>query len=213
MAVRDPEATRARLRAAALAVVREQGLAAASARTIAAHAGVNQALIFYHFDTVAALIAAASDEAVEATVANYRADLIAARSVPELLAVARTLHEQERSNGNVAFMAQLLAGAAHEATLAAAGQRALDAWAGAIAPALERALAATPLAGDLDPADLAHLISASFVGLELYAGVDPAGAEGALTTLDLLGELLQDATALGPLVSAAARLRRRSRKR
>jgi len=44
--------TRTRLMHAALLTVRENGLAAASARTIAARAQANQALIFYHFHTV-----------------------------------------------------------------------------------------------------------------------------------------------------------------
>ena len=54
------EDTRSRLIQAALLTVRQDGLAAASARTIAARAQVNQALIFYHFTTVTQLIEAAS---------------------------------------------------------------------------------------------------------------------------------------------------------
>ncbi|HEV7628954.1 MAG TPA: TetR family transcriptional regulator, partial [Streptomyces sp.] len=41
--------TRTKLLAGALRTVTEQGIAKTSARTIAAAAGVNQALVFYHF--------------------------------------------------------------------------------------------------------------------------------------------------------------------
>ena len=37
-------------------------------------------------------------------------------------------------------------------------------------------LAGSPLAEVADPAGLARAISAGFIGLELYEGVDPAGA-------------------------------------
>ena len=53
--VRD---TRAVLIAAAIDTLRESGFAAASARRIAAKAGCNQALIFYHFGSVPDLLVA-----------------------------------------------------------------------------------------------------------------------------------------------------------
>ena len=49
--------TRTKLLEGALRTVTEQGIAKTSARTIAAAAGVNQALVFYHFGSVDELLA------------------------------------------------------------------------------------------------------------------------------------------------------------
>ena len=54
--------TRAVLVAAAIGTLRESGFAAASARRIAARAGCNQALIFYHFGSVPDLLVAGCAE-------------------------------------------------------------------------------------------------------------------------------------------------------
>ncbi len=44
--------TRERLLAGTISALRDKGIAGISARSIAAAAGVNQALVFYHFGTV-----------------------------------------------------------------------------------------------------------------------------------------------------------------
>jgi len=120
--------TKARLRTAALAVVRERGVGGASARAIAAAAEVNQALIFYHFGSVSELIEAASDEAVEARVRLYRDAFTGVDSLSDLLVVARQVHEQERQAGSMTVMAQIMAGAQSDPVLARAGRHALAAW-------------------------------------------------------------------------------------
>src|SRR5213078_627494 len=58
--------TRQRLVDGAIETLRTHGLAGASARTIAATAGVNQALVFYHFGSVHELLEAACVAATEA---------------------------------------------------------------------------------------------------------------------------------------------------
>ena len=54
--------TRQALVDAAVEVLRHEGFAAATARTIAARAGCNQGLVFYYFGSVVALLLAALDE-------------------------------------------------------------------------------------------------------------------------------------------------------
>jgi AcrR family transcriptional regulator len=51
--------TKQRLIDGALQAIRTHGIAGVSARTVAARAGVNQALVFYHFGTLDNLLAAA----------------------------------------------------------------------------------------------------------------------------------------------------------
>ena len=75
-------------RRSALRTLAEQGIAKTSARTIAAAAGVNQALVFYHFGSVDELLAAACRYGAEQVVARYRERLAEVGTLAELLAWA-----------------------------------------------------------------------------------------------------------------------------
>jgi AcrR family transcriptional regulator len=197
--------TPGRLRRAALETVSAHGLAAASARAIAARAGVNQALIFYHFRTVNELIAAASDDAVEATLQSYQQRFDQACSVGDLLGISDQLRQQEHANGNVAFMAQLVAGAQRDPVLGAAARRAVDAWTRPVREVLQRILGDSPLAEVFDYESLAGLIVVSFIGLELCEAVDPSGPASRLSALEDIGLLLDRINSLGPVASTAIR--------
>lgn len=200
------EATRARLMTAALEVVRAKGLAAASARTIAAQAQANQALIFYHFGTISELIEAASAQAVEAAVARYRGDFAAVTSLPELLAIGTAVHERERRDGSVTIMAQLTAGAQYDPVLARATRHAFSVWTDELEQVLRRVLATSPLGALLDIDGLAHVIGATFIGVELIHGADPDGAERAFATLERLNALVTAVDGLGPVAQKALRV-------
>lgn len=197
--------TRARLLAAAADVVREQGAWEASARVIAARAEVNQALVFYHFGSVAALVDAACRAAVDEAIDGYREQLTQVTSLPGLLDVGRSVREQERTSGNVAMMAQLMAGARTDPVLADAARYATDAWVATFEPVVHRVLAGSALAVAVDPAGLARAISAAFIGLELYDGVDPEGATAALAVLDGVAEMVAVLDGLGPVARRALR--------
>jgi len=198
---------------AAMLTVRENGLAAASARTIAARAQANQALIFYHFHTVTELLEAASNAAVDDSVRQYRDAFSSVQSLPDLLTVGRQLHERERDNGNVALMAQLMAGAQHDPVLARATQYAMAAWTSEIGAVLGRVLTGSPVVDLIDIDGLAHVISAGFIGIELYDGVNTAGASRAMSTLEDLGQLLEVVNDLGPVATRAFRSKIRAIKR
>lgn len=60
---------------------------------------------------------------------------------------------------------------------------------------------------------LARAVAASFVGIQLYEGVDPAGAASALASLEQLTALLTALESLGPVAQRAIRhhLRRTTR--
>jgi AcrR family transcriptional regulator len=207
--------TRQRLLDGALAAVRQHGVAGVSARTIAAAAGVNQALVFYHFGSVDELLAAACDAATSARVGAYAIELERVRSLRELLEVGRRLHEEERRLGNVMVLAQLLAGAQGDARLAGPTARALRQWTDQIERTLTRVLAGSPVAEVADVPGLACAVSAAFVGLELYEGVDAEGAQRALSALEQLGALVEVIDDLGPVAQRAlrAKVRRSARSR
>lgn len=202
--------TRSRLLRAAADTVREQGVAAASARGIAARAGVNQALVFYHYKTVGDLVEAACEQAVDEAAAGYREGFARVRSLPELLDLGRDLHRRELANGNVAMMGELMSGARHDPMLRRAARHAMARWVGEIEPVVRRLLGASPLGELVDSAGIARAISAAFIGLELYDGVDPDGAADALAALEQLTVLAEVVDDLGPLARRALRAKLRS---
>lgn len=204
-------ATRDRLLAGALRCLVEQGIAKTSARAIATAAGVNQALIFYHFGSVDALLAEACRHAAAGRVDRYRERLARVESLSGLLELGREIHAEEERDGNVAVLAQLLAGSQANPALGAATAAGLQLWVAEIETVLARVLAGSPLDGLVDVPDLARAVSASFVGLELYAGTDPEGGARAFAALDRLGSVAALLEDRNPVVrrAVAAALRRR----
>jgi AcrR family transcriptional regulator len=201
--------TRSRLLDGALETLRTKGIAGVSARTIAAAAGVNQALVFYHFGSVDDLLAAACTYGARQRLAVYAASLDAVSSLPELLRVGLELHLQERRDGNVIVLAQMLAGAQSEPRLVPATAQALDLWIGGIETVLRRVLAQSPLGEILDIGGLARSITSAFIGFELYDGVDPAGAGQAMAAIGQLGTLVDVVEELGPAARRVVRARLR----
>jgi AcrR family transcriptional regulator len=197
--------TRQRLLDGALLAMREHGVAGISARTIAAAAGVNQALIFYHYGSVDELLTAVCLISTKERVDRYTERFAAVGSLRELLRVGRALHEEERRLGNVSILAQLLAAAQTDGKLAHATKEALALWIKQIETVLDRLLAGAPFAEIADVPGLARAISAAFVGLELYEGVAEAEAQRALAALDQLAVLVEVVDELGPVSRRALR--------
>jgi AcrR family transcriptional regulator len=201
--------TKDKLLDAAAVALAEDGVAGVSARTVAARAEVNQALVFYHFGTVDELLDAAVRRTVDLAVATYRDRFADASSLGDLLALGRDLHRTEQKRGNVAQMAQVMAGARRSPALAAAGKYAMDRWSAEVEAAVVRVLPGTPLAGLVDARGLAQAVAAAFIGLELYDGVDPAAVDGALASLDVIGAVVTAFEGLPPVAVRAVRGRAR----
>jgi AcrR family transcriptional regulator len=197
--------TRDRLTAAALDTVREHGVTAVSARAVANRAGINQALVFYHFGSVDNLMAEACRTETARRVASYQDRFAAVSSLRELLEVGRQIHATECAEGNVTVLAQLLAGSNGNPALRTATAAALRLWTSQIEVVMRRLLDAGPLDGLLDPAALAHVVSAAFVGMELFDTVDPGAAEAAMGELDRLGLIAEVIDNLGPVARRAVR--------
>jgi AcrR family transcriptional regulator len=190
--------TRTRLLEGALETLRTKGIAGASARSIAAAAGVNQALVFYHFGSVHELVSTACEEASRERVASYAEEFDAVTSLSELLQLGLRIHEREQAEGNLIVLAQLLAGAQSDHELAAPAALALNRWIEMIEQVLRRVLASSAFADVLDIPGLARAITAAFVGLELYEGIDRPGSESALSAIAQLGALIDVVEDLGP---------------
>jgi AcrR family transcriptional regulator len=197
--------TRERLIEAAIRVLATAGFAGASARAIATAAGVNQALVFYHFGTVDQLLSTACQQATQARVGLYRERFAQVSSLGELLAVGQELHDTERAAGNVAVLAQLMAGAQTDAALAAAVADALQLWIVEVEAVLARITTQSPLAEVVDVPGLARAVAASFIGLELYEGVDAGGSASAMRALAGMAVLAEVVDGLGPVARRALR--------
>jgi AcrR family transcriptional regulator len=204
--------TRDRLIDSAIGTLRSNGIAGTSARTIAAAAGVNQALIFYHFGDMDALLAEACRRTTERRVARYRDRFATVDSLRDLLAAGREIHAEERAEGNIAVLAQLLAAGQTDPVLGRVTADALALWVTEIEAVLTRLLRDSPLSEVVDPPSLSRVVSAAFIGLELYEGVDPEGGSTALEALDQLGRLVELVEELGPLARRAVRSRIRRAK-
>ncbi len=200
-----PTDTKQRLREAAIATVRERGIAGVSARTVAAAADLKPSVIYYHFDSLHHLLSEASTAATAERVERYRQHLAEVTTIEGLVEVARTLHAEEHERGNVRVLAQMLAGAQTDAGLAPGTVAALQLWIDEVEATLTRLLDGTVLAPLVDVAALARAVSAAFVGVELVDGVD---GDATLPTLDALGQLaglVQAVLDLGPVAGAAVR--------
>jgi AcrR family transcriptional regulator len=185
--------------------IRTHGLTGASARTIAATAGVNQALVFYHFGSVHDLLKAACLATTKDKVTRFVERLDGVTDLRQLLALGRTMHAEERAEGTVLVLAQLLAGAQTDPKLAEATEAALQLWITPIEQTLARLLANSPVAEVIDTAGLARAVCAAFIGLVLHEGVAPAGAQTALDALDQIGVLVEVIDDLGPVARRALR--------
>lgn len=202
--------TKQRLLDGALTALREHGVTGVSARTIAAAAGANQALVFYHYGSVDELLGAACLAATRQRVAAYADRFAAVGSLRELLQVGLDLHASELAEGNVSVLAQMLAAAQTGERLAEPTAAALQLWTDEIETVLTRLLTGSPVAEVADIPGLARAVSAAFVGLELFEGVDRPGAHRALAALDQLAVLVEVVDELGPLARRALRSRVKS---
>lgn len=201
--------TKQRLIDGALETIRTSGITAVSARTVAAAAGTNQALIFYHFGSVEELIAQACVTATESRVAHFRDRFADVTTLAELLDLGRVIHAEERAEGNMTVLAQALAGAQGGGRLAEATRQALDNWVREVRVTLDRVLAGSPVLEFAETEGLAHAVSAGFLGLTLFESVNPEGSEQALAALEQLAVLVDVFEGLGPVASRAVRAKLR----
>ena len=193
--------------------IRRHGISGTSARSIASTAGVNQALVFYHFGSVPELITQACISATRARVDTFIVELDAVDNLRQLLELGRRLHAEECSFGNIAVLAQLLAAAQADPKLAEATAAALRLWIEPIELTLRRLLAGSPLAALIDPAGLASAVSAGFIGLELFEAVDATAAQAAFNVLESLAALVDAVDELGPIAQRALHRKLRATRR
>jgi AcrR family transcriptional regulator len=195
--------TRDRIKEAAVETLRDEGFAETTARAIARRGGFNQALIFYHFGSVANLLLEAFRQTSEEQVARYRAASELISSPSDLVEIARRLHAEDLESGAVTAVTQLMAAAASDPELGRAILDRFEEWIGLVEEALRRALHDQPLQAAVPVRQAAYAISAMFLGIELMSRLDPERSE-AESVFDMLAGLARLAEQVAPMLGPLA---------
>lgn len=157
---------------AALETLGTEGLVGTSARAIAKTGDFNQALVFYHFGSIAGLLLAALDRAHEHRMATFGPDIAKVNDLAGLASIGQKLHAAS-CDSDQAALAAIVAGwpstSEHGKTVLAV----LKPWNDLIAEALTRIVGDHPLAQFMPADDLAYAVSALFFGIELLDRLDP----------------------------------------
>ncbi len=191
--------TRAALIGGAISALREVGFAGASARRIAARAGCNQALIFYHFGSLADLLLAALEDISARRMEAYRELLDHTGSLTDLVDCGRSIFTEDLDAGHVTVLVEMISGAQSMPGLGDRVAAVIAPWRDVAETAIRRGLERSP-AGRLMPSrQIAQAVTAGILGLELLANLDGDRA----SALELFGEARKLARLLdraGPLV-------------
>ena|SRR5438067_3071240 len=176
-----------RIAAAAFETLRTEGFAGASSRAIARRGGFNQALVFYHYGSLEALLLAALQRSSEERLARYRERIEDIADLPELLAVLAELHAEDEESGHMRVVSQLVAGSLNRPELGRGVLAVMGPWVELAREALERVLPR-----EVPAADLAYAIVVFYFGINLISHLDPDDRRP--------DALLERAQALAPLL-------------
>ena len=169
---RRGEATRQLLIDAATATLKEHGFAGASARVIADRAGVNQGLIFYHFDSVVGLLLAALDDVSATRAARYGEAVAGVTSPAELVDVATSIFREDLDAGHVAVLVAMMAGATSTPGLGPGVASRIAPWTAFAREAVSRVLAGSPIESLVPADEVAYAIVALYLGMEMLTELD-----------------------------------------
>jgi AcrR family transcriptional regulator len=164
--------TRRALVEAAVATLKEDGFTGASARAIAARAGCNQALVFYHFGSVVGLLLAGLDAVSADRLERYRAAVEQVHSPTELVEVAATIFREDLDTGDATVLAEMIAGASSTPSLGPEVTARIAPWTRFAADAIGATLGPAGLEEIIPPDDLAFAVVALYLGLELLTHLD-----------------------------------------
>ncbi|MBY8877032.1 TetR/AcrR family transcriptional regulator [Actinacidiphila acidipaludis] len=169
--------TRQALIQAAVDVLRTDGFHGASARKIAARAGCNQGLVFYHFGSVANLLLAALDAVSEDRLARYSEAVAGTSSVVGLADVAAAIFEEDLDSGYAKVLVELIAGSASVPGMGAEVSRRIAEWTGFARSAIEGTVSSSLLAAVAPPSEVAYGVVAMYLGLEMLSHLDDDRAQ------------------------------------
>ena len=173
MVVKKGEETRGRIVEAALEALRTKGFAGASTRAIAEIGGHNPALTFYYFGSLHGLLLSALEEASRGRLERYAPEARAARSGAELLTLMRRIYREDSESGFIRVASEMVAGAVAHPELGPRVIELMQPWIDLAEESFARVLDGTPLAGMVDPAELASAAIMFYLGANLYTQLVP----------------------------------------
>jgi AcrR family transcriptional regulator len=190
---RRSDDTKAKIIDAALETLRTEGIAGASARAIGRTGDFNQALIFYHFESLHDLFLAAVDELSLRRVERYRERIDGITTLQELVTVAAELHREDTQQGHITVLAQMLAGSTTTPELKGPLAERFRPWTELVEGAIRRVVADTPYAAIVPVEDLAFVVTSLFMGIELTMSLeqDQERAESLFRAVGLMASLLE----------------------
>src|SRR5947209_5717468 len=106
----DRALSKARIVEAALDTLEARGYAGTTARAIGQTGGFNQALIYYHFESLEALLLAALREFSQKRLDRYRVELAGVTSMTELVETMTRLYEDDNRSGRLAAAQEVVSG-------------------------------------------------------------------------------------------------------
>jgi AcrR family transcriptional regulator len=164
--------TRRRIIEAALETLKKEGFAGATSRAIARAGGFNQALIFYHFDSLEGLLLAALDHTSAERLNRYRKAVDEAETAEELAEVAASIYSEDRDRGHMTVVSQMVAGSAARPELAREVVARMEPWIELCEDALRKGLSGTPAGEAVPLRDLAYAVVTFYLGLNLLTHLD-----------------------------------------
>ena len=157
---------------AALETLRLDGFSGASARGIANRGGFNQALVFYHFGSVHALLLAALDVSSARRMAAYRETLDGVTGVTALLSKAGKLYQEDLASGHVRVLCEMVGGGSSSPELGRAVAQRVGPWIDFTQQTIDRAFATSPLRRLLPREGIAFPVVALYIGMEMLSNLD-----------------------------------------
>ena len=160
--------TRQALIDAALATLRNHGHKGATSRTIARTAGVNQALVFYHFGSVNGLLLAALDQTGEDRLARYRDAVAKASSFEDLLGVAIGIYREDLDEGHMTVVAEMMAAGVSDPELRPEIVKRAARWTTFVEDTITPLMERSPFGAIASARDVAFAVVAFYAGINLF---------------------------------------------
>lgn len=165
--------TRAHLVEAALRTLVEEGYAGTSARAIATRAGLNPALIFYHFGGVDDLLLAALDRSSAERLERYRRETVELGDPAEFVHRIAELFREDVEGGHVTALTEMIGACLSRPHLRAQLVIRIQPWTEFVEGVLERVLERAHLPVPIPTAEPAFAIAAGYLGLNLLSRLLP----------------------------------------
>jgi AcrR family transcriptional regulator len=157
--------------AAALETLKTAGFAGATSRAIARTGDFNQALVFYHYGSLEALLGAALQRTSEERLAHYRERVGSVDTLDQLVPVMVALWEEDKAAGHVRVVSQMVAGSINRPELGATMTALMEPWIDLAEETIARVMPA-----GFPAAEAAYAIVLFYLGVNLATHLDPEHA-------------------------------------